>query len=106
MIIGTVGTYITYLSHLQFFKMGEIMVSKYGNLMLPGRMADQVTSDINFTDEAIVQCDVTVVKILLNALAIYKWLQINFDRNTYVATVSGPSFIYSFSFLKTLKHII
>ena len=72
MIIGTVGTYIIYLSHLQFFKMGEIMVSKYGNLKLPGRIADQVISDINFTDEAIVPYDVTVVKILLNALAIYK----------------------------------
>ena len=30
------------------------MVSKYGHLMLP----DKIASDIDFTDEAVVQCDV------------------------------------------------
>ena len=42
------------------------MVSKYGHLMLPsGTFPDNVTRDIDFTDEAVVQCDVPVVKILL-----------------------------------------
>ena len=53
------------LSHLQFFKVSEIMVLKYGDLMLPGAFPDKVTADIDDTDEAVVQCDVTVVKILL-----------------------------------------
>ena len=46
-----------FLSHLQFFKVGEIMVSKYGRLMLPGAFPDKVTTDIDFTVEAILQCD-------------------------------------------------
>ena len=33
--------------------------------MLPGVFPDKVTSDIDFTDEAVVQCDVPVVKILI-----------------------------------------
>ena len=42
------------------------MVSKYGHLMLPsGAFPDKVSSDIDFTDEAVVQCDIPVVKILL-----------------------------------------
>ena len=49
------------MSHLQLFKMREIMVSKYRHLMLPGK----VTPDIDFTDEAVVQYDVPVVQILL-----------------------------------------
>ena len=41
------------------------MVSKYGHLMLPsGAIPNKVTNDIDFTDEAEVQCDVPVVKIL------------------------------------------
>ena len=47
-----------YLNHLQFFKMDEIMVSKYENFMLLGAFPDKVTADIDFTDEAVVQCDV------------------------------------------------
>ena len=54
-----------FLSHLQFFKVGKIMVSKYGHLMLPGTFTDKITPHIDFTDEAVVQCDVPVVKILL-----------------------------------------
>ena len=55
----------SFLSHLHFFKVGEIM-SKYGHLMLPGAFPDQVTPDTDFTDEAVLQCsDVPVVKILL-----------------------------------------
>ena len=40
------------------------MVSKYGNLMLPGGFPDKVTFDIDFTDEAVVQCAVPVIQIL------------------------------------------
>ena len=40
-------------------------MSKYGHLMLPGAFPDEVTLDIDFTDEAVVQFDVPVVKILL-----------------------------------------
>ena len=48
------------------------MVSKYGHLMLPGVFPDKVTTDIDFTDEAVVQSDVLVVKVLLQVLVIYK----------------------------------
>ena len=41
------------------------MVSKYGHLMLPRAFSDRVTTDIDFKDEAVVQCDVPIVKILL-----------------------------------------
>ena len=41
------------------------MGSKYGRLMLPGAFPDKVTPDVGFTDEAVVQCDVLVVKVLL-----------------------------------------
>ena len=42
------------------------MLSKYGHLMLPSvTFPDKVTPGIDFTDEAVVQCDVPVVKILL-----------------------------------------
>ena len=53
-----------FLSHLQFFKVVEITVSKHGHLMLPGAFPDKVTSDLDFTDEAVVQCDVTFVKYI------------------------------------------
>ena len=33
--------------------------------MLPGAFSDKVTPDIDFTDKAVVQCDVPVGKILL-----------------------------------------
>ena len=58
--------------------MGEIMVLKYGHWMLLGAFPDNVTSDIDFTDEAVVQCDVPVVKILLQVLVIYKRSQTEF----------------------------
>ena len=42
------------------------MVSKYGHLMLPsGAFPYKVTIDIDFTDEAVAQCNVPVVKIFL-----------------------------------------
>ena len=41
--------------------MGEIMVSKYGHLMQPsGAFLDEVTPGIDFTDEAVAQCDILV----------------------------------------------
>ena len=43
----------------------EILVSKYGHLILPEAFQDQVNPDIDFTDEAVVHCDVPVVKRLL-----------------------------------------
>ena len=63
--------------------MSEILVSKYGHLMLPGAFSENFTSDIDFTDEAVVQCDVPVVKMLLRMLVINKLSQINFAVNTY-----------------------
>ena len=33
--------------------------------MLPEAFSDKVTSDIDFTSEAVVQCDVPVVEIIL-----------------------------------------
>ena len=53
------------LCHLHFFKVGEITLLKYGHLMLPGTFPHKVTPDIDFIDEAVVQCYVPVVKILL-----------------------------------------
>ena len=41
------------------------MVLKYEHLMLPGAFPDEVTPVIDFTDEAVVQCDIPVIKILL-----------------------------------------
>ena len=52
-----------FLNHLQFFKMGEIMVLKYG--LIPRGFPEKVTSDIDFTDEEVVQCDTPDSKILL-----------------------------------------
>ena len=53
-------------SHLfTFFKVGKIIVSEYGRLMLAGVFPDKMTPDIEFTDKAVVQCDVPVVKLLL-----------------------------------------
>ena len=41
-------------------------MSKYGHFILPGGIPDKVTPDINFINEAVVQCyDVPVLKMLL-----------------------------------------
>ena len=48
-----------------FFKVGEIMVRKYGHLILPGVFPDKITLVIDFTDEAVVQYDFQVIKIFL-----------------------------------------
>ena len=71
-----------FLNHLCFFKVGE-MLSKYGHSMLPGGFPNKVTPDIDIIDQAVVRCYVPVVKIILYVLVIYKWLQVNFDVNTY-----------------------
>ena len=89
--------------NITFWVMDKIM-SKYGHLMLPGAFPDKVTLNIDFIDEAVIQCyDVPVVKILLQVLVISEWPQVNFDVNTYgpLGSVSGPSFMYSFSFLRS-----
>ena len=66
--------------------MGEIMVSKYGHLMLPGVFPDKITPEIDFTDEAVVQCDVPVI------------------TNTFwceqLCNVYWHGFVYSFNFLR------
>ena len=46
--------------------MGKIMVLKNGHLLLPGAFPGKVTPDIDFRDVAIVQCDVTIIKILFS----------------------------------------
>ena len=69
--------------------------------MLPGVFSDKVTRDIDFIEvfEAVGQCGLSFVKILLQVIVIYKWSQRHFDVNTY-CTVYETSFVYSFSFSK------
>ena len=81
------------MSYLQFCKVHKVMVLRYGCLMSPETLPDKITPDVNFKDKTVVQCDVPVVKILLQVLVIYKWLQINFDVNTYVLFVDPVLFI-------------
>ena len=50
---------------ITIFQNGQTMVWKCGHLILPGAFLDNATSNIAFKDEAVVQCDVPVVKILL-----------------------------------------
>ena len=74
------------LTHLQFINVGKIMVRKYGYLMLVA-FRDKETPDTDLTDEVMVICND------------HKWSQINFGVNTQ-CTVSGPSFMQRFSFLR------
>ena len=69
-----------------FAFLGKIMVWKYGQLILLQVFPDKIPV-IDFTDEAVVQFDVPVVKIPMQVLVIFKWLQINFDMNTYVLSL-------------------
>ena len=39
-------------------------LAKYGHLKLSGIFSDKATSDIDFIDETVVQCDVPVVDIV------------------------------------------
>ena len=51
---------------LKYGHLTEIWVLKYGHLMPPSwRFSDKVTPHIDFTDEAVAESDVPVVKILL-----------------------------------------
>ena len=51
---------------------------KYGHLTLPGASSDKVNLDIDFTDVAVVQCDVPIVQIRLLMMVIYKESEISF----------------------------
>ena len=51
--------------------------AKYRHMALPGVFLDKVIPDFGFTDDAVVQCDVPVIKILLQ-MVIYK-SEIKFD---------------------------
>ena len=51
-----------FLSHLQFLKVYEIIVSKHGHLMQPRAFPDKVTPDIDFTDKTVVQRNIPIVK--------------------------------------------
>ena len=62
------------------------MVWKYGQLILLQVFPDKIPV-IDFTDKAVVQFDVPVVKIPMQVLVIFKWSQINFDMNTYVLSL-------------------
>ena len=53
------------MNHIQFFKVYEVMAAKYGHLVLPGAFSNKVTTDIDLTDEAVVQCNAAVLKIIL-----------------------------------------
>ena len=53
MIIGTSDA-LFFESLTQFFKVSEMMVSKYWHLMVPGAFSKKVTPDIDFKDEAVV----------------------------------------------------
>ena len=57
---------LNFSSHLQVFKMGEIMTrEKCGYLvLLPEAFSNKVTPDIGFAHETVVQCGVSVVKTL------------------------------------------
>ena len=50
---------------MKWVKVGEIIMPKYEYLMLLEILSDKINLVIDFTDEAVVQCDVPVVKILL-----------------------------------------
>ena len=47
-------------------------MSKCGYLMLPGAFLDKVIPYIGFTDQAVVKCNVSVVKMFLWVMAIFK----------------------------------
>ena len=65
------ASFLLVLNLFTFFEKDKIMVPKYQHLMLPGDFQINLP-DIEFTDEAVVPCDVPVVKILLQVLVIYK----------------------------------
>ena len=54
------------------FSKCEIMLSKYGYLMLPETFPSTVILDINFKDEVVIQCVVPVVEIFMQVPVMYK----------------------------------
>lgn len=50
--------------------------------MLPWTFSDKLNPDIDFINEAVVQSNVSVAKILLQGIMIYKWSQMNLIRKT------------------------
>ena len=65
--------------------------------MLPGAFLDKVTADTDFTDESVVKYDVSVVKVLLEVLVIYKCSPIDCDVNTSVLFLDPVSYEVLFS---------
>ena len=49
---------------INFHGLKTLYLPKYGHLMLPGEFLHKITPVTDFTDEAVVQCDIPVVKIL------------------------------------------
>ena len=98
---GTVGTQP--FESFTFFQNGENnSMRKIWTFDATGAFPYTTTPDIDFTDEAVVQCDVSVIKVLSSLIVIYKWPQTNFDVNTS-CTVSGPGFAYCFNFLRNFR---
>ena len=94
------------MSHLHFFKVGEIITwAKYEYLILLGAFPDKVTLDIDFTNEAVVQCNVPGVKKTVvgdgHLQSNHKWIFILILLSSKNA-VSGYCyyFVYSYSFLR------
>ena len=69
MIIGTVGVYNFFKSITVCQSEQKMTWVKYKHSMLQGVFPNKVTLDTDFTDEAVVQCEVLVIKIL------YRWWQ-------------------------------
>ena len=45
-------------------------MAKYGHLMLAGAFPDKEIPDIDFTDQVVGRCDVSVAKIIFQEIAI------------------------------------
>ena len=61
-----------YYRHITFW-----VICSYSEWVKYEYVPDEITCDVDFTDEAVVEWDNPVV----NDMAIYKWSQINFDVN-------------------------
>ena len=65
MVISIVSTKSFELSIFQYFKVGKILRPvKHGHLTLPVYFQINQTN-FDFTDKAVLQCDISVVKIVL-----------------------------------------
>ena len=81
-IIGTVVTLV--------FGLYEIMLwAKYGHLMLPGAFPDKLYRDIGFTDKAVVQCDVHVVKARDSKILACRLRVREFEAEQFASCKSG-----------------